>query len=324
MAKALLFDVGDVVLKSNWAMLDELERATGSKVPGRGPLDPGGDPDWGRYLAGELSFRDYWEAKAHGGGFADRYAMWREMCRRLGREQFDETALALIDEARAAGVPVGILSNDLVAIGGRQWVDSRPELNGYDAFVDSTEFGERKPAPGPYLAAADQLGLAPEDIVFLDDTVACVEGARAVGMLAVHVDPTDREPAFTRARQLVGLLPPKAGSDVVEAAAAAYEAVDLDAVIALFHPDAVIYWNGERVAEGHDEIRAFHLTRLGFDRPPRDDYRLRKTLRAADGDTLAVEWVSTYRRADGSQVRRCGGEFWTMRYGRLIEWNAYS
>ena len=78
------------------------------------------------------------------------------------------------------------------------------------------------------------------------------------------------------------------------------------------------------MAEGHEQIRAFHREKLGFGRPPRADYRLQKTLRAADGDTIGVEWVSTHRRDDGTEVRHCGGEFWTVRYGRLIEWKAYA
>jgi HAD superfamily hydrolase (TIGR01509 family) len=270
-----------------------------------------------------LPWNEYWDRKAASGGYGDRYALWRDMALNLDAGQFDPEALALIAEARAAGVPVGLLSNDLVAIGGPEWVESRPEFAGFDAFVDATVLGERKPAPRPYLAAIEQFGLAPEDIVFLDDTVACIEGARAVGMIGLHVDPTDHAAAFQRARQLVGLADPPGAQALVDAAQAAYQAVDLDAVIALFHPDAVVYWNGAKVAEGHEQIRAFHRDTLGFERPPRADYRLRKTLRAAEGDTIGVEWVSTYRRDDGAEVRRCGGEFWTMRYGRLIEWKAY-
>ena len=324
MAKALLFDIGDVVMKSNWDMLDPLERATGRCIAGRGPLDPARDPDWLAYLDARLSWDDYWERKAASGGYGGRYELWRDMCVQLGDDQFDRDALALIDEARAAGVPVGLLSNDLVAIGGAQWVSSRPEFAGFDAFVDATVLGVRKPDAAPYLAAIEQFGLAPEDIVFLDDTVACIEGARAVGLMGLHVDPTDHAAAFRRAREMVGLADPPPAQALVDAAQAAYEAVDLDAVMSLFHPGAVVYWNGAQVAEGRGAIRDFHLTKLGFDRPPRADYRLRKTLRATDGDTVAVEWVSTYRRDDGSEVRRCGGEFWTVRFGRLIEWRAYS
>ena len=322
-AKALLFDIGDVVMRSNWDMLDLLERNTGRTIPGRGPLDPAGDPDWARYLDGALAWNDYWEHKATAGGYPGRYEMWRDMCVRLDEAQFDPDALALIDQARVAGVLVGVLSNDLVAIGGSEWVATRPELAGYDAFVDATVLGERKPAAAPYLAAIEQFGVAADDIVFLDDTVACVEGARAVGMIGVHVDPTDKRPAFGLARQLVGLVPPSAAQAMVDRAEAAYVARDLDAAMPLFHPDAVVYWNGQIVAAGAVEIRRLLRERLGFDGLPRPGDRLRTSLRAAVGDTVCVEWESEHVDPNGGVVRGRAADFWIIRYGRIIEWMAY-
>ena len=41
--------------------------------------------------------------------------------------------------------------------------------------------------------------------MFLDDTPECVDGARAVGMHAIQVDPADRQAAFDRARELLGI-----------------------------------------------------------------------------------------------------------------------
>jgi len=322
-AKALLFDIGDVVMRSNWDMLNDLAAITGRTIVGRGPLDPDNDPAWQRYMAGTLSAADYWEGMAVAAGFADRWSMWREMCVRLGASQFDQDALDLIADARAAGVLVGVLSNDLVAIAGRAWVDACPELAGFDAFVDATELGVRKPAPEPYLAAVEQFGLPAEEIVFLDDTPVCVEGARAVGMIGVHVDPIDRSVAFARARQVVGLSEPSEAERLVRAAQDAYQARDLDAACALLHPDVIVHWNGEQVAIGLDAARRFLIDRLGFDAPARDAYELRKTLRSASGDTVCVEWESNHRRADGSIVSSRRAEFWLLRYGRLIEWHAY-
>ena len=41
--------------------------------------------------------------------------------------------------------------------------------------------------------------------MFLDDTPECVDGARAVGMHAIQVDPADRKPAFDQAREALGI-----------------------------------------------------------------------------------------------------------------------
>jgi len=323
MPSALLFDVGDVLMESNWVVIDELERRTGRAFSGRGALDPDGDPAWRRCVAGEIGMDEYWDQLAQSGGYADRITLWRAMSVELGGGVFAPDALAFVDEARAAGIKVGILSNDLYRSATREWVTSRPEFDKFEVLVDCTEFGERKPAPGPYLKAAADFGLPPSEIVFLDDTPYCIEGARAVGMVAVPVDPLARSNAFDLARRLVGLLPATSADHLVAAAEAAYRSQDVAQIMALMHPDIVIYWNGVKVAEGLEAARAFHIERLGFGSKTRSDYQLRKTLRAADGDTICVEWESSYRTEDGRLVHGTAGEFWTMRYGLLIEWRAY-
>ena len=323
MPSALLFDVGDVLMESNWVVIDELERRSGRRFTGRGAVDPAGDPAWQRCLTGEIDIDEYWNQLAQSGGYEDRITLWRAMSVELGAGVFADDALALVDEARAAGIKVGILSNDLYRSATREWVSSRPEFERFEVLVDCTEFGERKPAPGPYLKAAADFGLPPEEVVFLDDTPYCIEGARAVGMLAVPIDPLARSHGFDLARRLVGLIPATAADQLVAAAEAAYRSQDLSQIMPLLHPDIVIYWNGQKVAEGLDEARVFHTRRLGFGTAGRRDYQLHKTLRAAEGDTICVEWESSYRNEDGQLVRGRAGEFWTVRYGLLIEWHAY-
>lgn len=68
----------------------------------------------------------------------------------------------------------------------------RSELNlpaHFDACFFSNEIGYRKPSPGSYLHVLGAFGLtsAPGRALFLDDSMACVEGARHVGMRAHRV-----------------------------------------------------------------------------------------------------------------------------------------
>lgn len=68
----------------------------------------------------------------------------------------------------------------------------RDELNlpGYfDACFFSNEIGHRKPSPASYLHVLGAFGLAslPDRALFFDDSPACVEGARKVGMQAHRV-----------------------------------------------------------------------------------------------------------------------------------------
>jgi putative hydrolase of the HAD superfamily len=205
MAKALLFDVGDVVMEHNWRLLELLGNQLGRDLGSKGPFDPDSDPQWVRCENGEISNDEYWDQAAKNAGYEDRISLWRAMSAVLDGDVFAKDALELVDEARAAGISVGVLSNDLIRSSGRPWVDSRPEFARFDMIVDCTEFGERKPAPAPYLHAAEQLGCDPSDIVFLDDMQYCIDGAHAVGMIGVLVNPLNRKVAFDEARRLVGL-----------------------------------------------------------------------------------------------------------------------
>lgn len=323
MAKALLFDVGDVMMLSNWEVLDELEQVTGRSIPGRGPFAPADDADWQDFLRGDIDGYAYWDRKAIAAGYSDAINLFAAFPVHLPNI-FAADAMELIEEARAAHIPIGILSNDLVRIAGPTWTANAPELQGYDVFVDATLLGVRKPAPEGYLKCIADFGLPAEEIVFLDDTPECVEGARANGMIGVHVDPLNRGIAFARARELVGLVPPSEASLHVQAVERAYADRDLDAAMALLHPHVVIRWNGEKVASGMAEARRFHRECLGFDAADmRHDYLLTKTLRAFQADTICVEGESSYRRSDGTHVRRTMAEFWMMRFGLIIEWNAY-
>ncbi|MGZ4293575.1 MAG: HAD family hydrolase [Solirubrobacteraceae bacterium] len=84
----------------------------------------------------------------------------------------------------------GILSNSFVGARERE-----QELYGFaemcNTIVYSHEVGWLKPDPRIYHAVCGELGVTPQDAVFLDDLPANVEGARAVGMRAVTYVDTD-------------------------------------------------------------------------------------------------------------------------------------
>jgi putative hydrolase of the HAD superfamily len=320
--RALLFDIGEVVSAAPWRVLDQLAATTGRTLPFPGPADPDRDPVWQRYLAGELSYVGYWAEVAATAGYDD----WRDFYRDVGRlpvEHYaDPDAAALIADAHAAGLKVGALTNEGAEINGMGFFETVPAMASFDALVDAAAFGEKKPAPATYLRAAEALDLDPSEIVFLDDTPVCVWGADAVGMHGVLVDPTDRRPAFDHVRELIGLTAASDARRLVAEAERAYLAQDVDAIMSMFDPDVVIVWNGERVAVGHDEARAFHEQRLGLGDGLRN-FRLAKRLRAADGDTVAVEYRSSFERSDGTTVETAAGEFWKLRRNKLVEWHCY-
>ena len=54
----------------------------------------------------------------------------------------------------------------------------------------SSEMGQRKPEPGAFATIAADIGVRLDRILFFDDTLENVEGARAIGMPAIHVQST--------------------------------------------------------------------------------------------------------------------------------------
>jgi putative hydrolase of the HAD superfamily len=324
MARALLLDIGDVLTELPWRSFDQYEARTGRSAPFRGPFDPGNDPYWQRHLAGELTYHEYWKTIAPLCGFADWRDMYRQLNETVPETVFDPHVVQLMRDAKAAGVVLGVLTNEGISVSGQAFFDSREEFKLLDAFVDAASFAAKKPDPEPYIVSAQRLGVEPSEVVFLDDHAECVEGSRDVGMIGVHVDPLDKTPAIDRTRELLGLGEARRGHRLVMEAERIYQAQDLEAMMRLLHPEIVIYWNGVKVAQGIEQARQFHIDRLGFGSASRRDYRLRKTFRAQMGDTICGEWESTATMPDGQVVRSAAGEFWTMRGDQLIEWRAYN
>lgn len=55
----------------------------------------------------------------------------------------------------------------------------------FDKFVESAIIGYRKPEPKAFAIACEELGVKPEEVVFLDDIGTNLKGAKAVGMTTI-------------------------------------------------------------------------------------------------------------------------------------------
>lgn len=85
----------------------------------------------------------------------------------------------------------GILSNSFV--GAREREQGAYDFASMcDLLVYSHEEGMKKPEAALYLLACERLGVAPSEVVFLDDRPENVEGAEAVGMRAVQFRRTEQ------------------------------------------------------------------------------------------------------------------------------------
>ncbi|HEY2771040.1 MAG TPA: HAD family phosphatase [Solirubrobacteraceae bacterium] len=107
----------------------------------------------------------------------------------------NEDTMRVLGEAREHGHSLSLLSN-----APHEFADamaSNPVLAGFEHVIFSAWIGVIKPDPGAFAAAVQRLGRPPEEILFVDDREANVEGARAAGLRAVQ---------FTSAEQLRGDL----------------------------------------------------------------------------------------------------------------------
>ncbi len=95
--------------------------------------------------------------------------------------------VALVDELRAAGYRLYVLSNIIR----ESYEDLRERLTFWDRFegiVVSYALKTAKPEPAIYRYLLDHYRLQPEECLFIDDMEANVAGARAVGIPAVRFD----------------------------------------------------------------------------------------------------------------------------------------
>jgi HAD superfamily hydrolase (TIGR01509 family) len=96
-------------------------------------------------------------------------------------------AVALLDDLRAIDMPLGLVSNSP-----RRFIELAMELVGlngrFGVVVSGHETPAPKPAPDPYLAACEGLGVEPAlDVVVLEDSPTGVEAGVAAGLTVLGV-----------------------------------------------------------------------------------------------------------------------------------------
>lgn len=99
----------------------------------------------------------------------------------FGLMELDEAMFTAVAAARSAGIRTGLLSNSW---GSENYPHHRfPEL--FDTLVISGDVGIRKPDPAIFSLAAERLGVAPADCVFVDDLDKNIEAAEETGMAGI-------------------------------------------------------------------------------------------------------------------------------------------
>lgn len=215
MSAALVLDFGGPVLLTPFELVaNEPGTPAYALLHERGPLATAEQPDpvWEDLQAGRITERAYWDARAEqwhesGGEDPDIRAMIAHLYEPPRPELVRENARALVRDARQAGLPVAILTNDLRAFHSEEWIEKIEIVGDMDVVVDGSVEGHLKPAPRLYELLAERLGVSYADMVFLDDQRTNIRGAEALGIASVWFDVADPDTSYAEVRKLLGLPP---------------------------------------------------------------------------------------------------------------------
>lgn len=62
----------------------------------------------------------------------------------------------------------------------------------FDLFINSAEEGVRKPDPKIFLLACERLNVKPEEVIFTDDNIENINGAKEMGIQAFLYEGFDK------------------------------------------------------------------------------------------------------------------------------------
>ena len=189
---AVVFDFSGVVVSSAFSALtsvlgDQLEPEAAMLLL-LGPYDEDTDHPWHQVERGERTMADwvaYVDAEATGRGLT---VDWGAMGRVFKTLEVYDVVVDRIRALRADGYRTALLTNNIKE-GSQTWRAMVPVDELFDAVVDSSAVGMRKPDPRIYLLTLELLGgIDPSRAVFLDDHPGNVVGARAAGLVGIVVD----------------------------------------------------------------------------------------------------------------------------------------
>jgi putative hydrolase of the HAD superfamily len=199
--RAVIFDLGGVVIDSPLHAIQRYERELGipEGVVNRVVVDTGPQGAWSRLERGEVSLADFhrdFEAELRAVGHTISAAT---MMARIAECGPRPAMLEAIRRIRGRGLRAGALTNN--------WANDRSEPTHdlaelFDAFIESSKVGLRKPDPRIYRLVCDALGVAPSEAVFLDDIGRNLKAARELGMRTIKVEAP--EPALDELSRHLG------------------------------------------------------------------------------------------------------------------------
>ncbi len=181
--QAIYFDIGGVLVRTEQrAPRAALAQRLGMTYETLDELVFGG-AQGRRAQCGEVRAEDHWAfiCQQLGWPLEDWLALQKEF---FAGDRLDENLVNLARRLHRR-YRTGIISNAFSDV--RATLHQRWQMaDAFDVLIFSAEVGVMKPDPVIYRAALQALRVQPEQALFIDDFAHNVEGARAVGMQAIH------------------------------------------------------------------------------------------------------------------------------------------
>jgi putative hydrolase of the HAD superfamily len=193
--RAVIFDLGGVVMPSPIDAFREYERTTGlpHRFISEVVVSGGDDGSWSRLERGELTlgaFAVEFEAECEAAGGTVRATDMMSFL--AGRAEPRPAVLTAITRIRTEGLKTAALTNNWVSEDGRGMTSqASPLADVFDVVVESAIEGLRKPDPRIYELTCARLDVTPAEAVFLDDLGVNLKPARALGMATIKVADPD-------------------------------------------------------------------------------------------------------------------------------------
>lgn len=202
MIRAVLWDFGGVITTSPFEAFNRYEREQGLPHDFIRTLNATNHHDnaWAKLERGEVGLGEFfrlYEAEAEA---ADHRVDAREVLACLSGDVRPGMVTAL-RAIKRNGLKQGCLTNNFVSTG---WSGATPSdervaenprsaiLDLFDAVIESSRVGVRKPEPAFYRMACHALAIEPSEAVMLDDIGVNLKPARDMGMTTIKVvDPAE-------------------------------------------------------------------------------------------------------------------------------------
>ena len=187
MIKALIFDVGGVLVRTEDRSRRAILEVELGLVKGQTDETVFNSGMGQAAQRGEVTSQTLWNWVAADLGL-DKQGLGHFRHEFWGGDRVNEELVALIRSLRPR-YQTAIISNFMDDLR-RSLAEEYPIIDAFDLVVISAEEKVMKPSPVIFQRTLERLGRQPAECVFVDDFAHNVEGARALGMHAIHYTPT--------------------------------------------------------------------------------------------------------------------------------------